>query len=99
MPTPTLDTVSAADVEWIDRYGTAQVHGYHFSRTDIRGVETHGDRREDRRLTVAAKERIAVLLSGELRSRIAEAGNRAHEAPLLPPRAAPQTVHTAQIAA
>jgi hypothetical protein len=65
--------VSAADVEWIDRYGEALVRGHRFVKADILRLEVRGDRRVDGRLMVAARQRIADVLTVELRDRVARA--------------------------
>jgi hypothetical protein len=61
--------VSAADVDWVDRYREALVCGHRVSEADIARLEHRSERRSDGRLTVAARERIAAVLTGELRER------------------------------
>src|SRR5690606_22944412 len=57
---------SAADVEWVDTHGEAQVAGYFVTSTVITALEQRGDRRADGKLTRAAKARIAADLTGHL---------------------------------
>ena len=63
--------VSAADVDWIDRHGTARVHGYFFTPYDIVTAEFPGDRTETGELRILARQRIAAELTRDLSTRIA----------------------------
>ena len=60
---------TAADIEWIDRYGHALVCGHRIHRTDILALETIHDRRSDGHLTAAAREKIAANLTFQLQER------------------------------
>ena len=61
--------VSSADVDWIDHYGSALIHGFRFTPGDIAAFEHHRDRDHTGRLSVWAKERIARILTCELDER------------------------------
>ena len=58
-----------ADVEWLDSIGDTQICGHRFTRSDVTHAEEPGDRRPDGRLTVEAKEKIAIVLSGDIQRR------------------------------
>ena len=62
--------VSAADVDWIDRHGTARVHGHFFTPYDVITAEFPGDRTGTGELRVLARQRIAAELTRELSARI-----------------------------
>ena len=71
--------VSPADVDWIDHYGSALIHGFRFTPGDIAAFEHHRDRDHTGRLNLRAKERIARILTCELDKR-ADLWRRAREA-------------------
>ena len=58
--------VTAADVDWIDHYGAALIHGHRFTPGDVATFEYRHDRDSTGRLRVQAKERIARILTMEL---------------------------------
>ncbi|HIW62187.1 MAG TPA: hypothetical protein H9881_07005 [Candidatus Stackebrandtia excrementipullorum] len=61
------------DIEWIDTYGFARVCGHHIDRETVLHIEQASDRRDDGRLTGAAKERIAAELTERLHEMSAQA--------------------------
>src|SRR5690625_678234 len=71
--------VRPADVDWIDHYGSALIHGFRFTPGDIASFEHHRDRDHTGRLNLRAKERIARILTCELEKR-ADLWRRAREA-------------------
>ena len=77
--TPVAQTVTAADVDWIDHYGPARIHGHRFTPGDIAEFEYRHDRDQTGRLTERAKTRIAKNLTIELDTR-AKLWRKAREA-------------------
>ena len=72
-------TVTPADVDWIDHYGPALIHGHRFTPGDIAQFEYGRDRDHTGRLTSKAKTRIATILTDELAS-LTQLWQRAREA-------------------
>ena len=72
-------TVTAADVDWIDHYGPALIHGYRFTPGDIAEFEYRHDRDHTGRLNARATTRIAEFLTIELETR-ADLWRKAREA-------------------
>ncbi len=72
-------TVTPADVDWIDHYGPALIHGHRFTPGDIAQFEYGRDRDRTGRLTDKAKTRIAAILTDEL-ANLTQLWQRAREA-------------------
>lgn len=72
-------SVTAADVDWIDHYGSALIHGFRFTPGDIAQFEYPRDRDHTERLSAHAKARIATILTAELGKRV-DLWQRAREA-------------------
>ena len=62
-------TVTPADVDWIDHYGPALIHGHRFTPGDVAEFEYQHDRDHTGRLTEQAKTRIAQFMTIELDTR------------------------------
>ncbi len=62
-------SVTPADVDWIDHYGAALIHGHRFTPGDVTEFEYRHDRDHTGRLTERAKTRIAKNLTIELETR------------------------------
>ena len=71
MPENIFDlVVTPADVDWIDHYGAALVHGHRFTLADVANVEYRSDRTTTGRLHGRALERIARILTDDLSQRV-----------------------------
>ena len=96
------------DIEWIDTYGHARICGYTIHQHHITTHEQPNDRHTDGRLTATAKQRIAHILTTQLRDQAARdhaAWNAAGQPPIWhtqpinqptppdPPQARPTTDH------
>lgn len=67
MPENIFDlVVTPADVDWIDHYGPALVHGHRFTPADIANAEYRSDRTTTGRLRGYALERIARIMTDDL---------------------------------
>ncbi|GAA4914532.1 hypothetical protein LX16_5191 [Stackebrandtia albiflava] len=65
--------VTAADIEWADRYGHARVCGHLLRAVDILALEQVGDRRLDGELRRSARERLAADFTERFRRKEAAA--------------------------